>query len=86
LFGCGGCFLRGFDEIRKFRDGVIDDDFIARFGAGLTRTNGAVDCLGRILGSHENVDVFGLCCGWGSIKCWESTTLFSSKFGLAFME
>ena len=70
LFGCGGCFLWGFDKIRKFRNGVIDDDFIARFVVGLTRPDELVDCLGRVSGSHENFDVFGLFCGWGSIECW----------------
>ena len=53
---------------------------------GLTRTNGSIDGLGRVSRSHENVDVFGLGCGWGGIECWKNTTLFSSKFGLALVE
>ena len=86
MFGGGGCFLWGFDKNREFRDGMIDDYFVSRFGRCLTRTNGSVDGLGRVSRSHENVDVFGLCCGWGSIECRENTTLFLSKFGLALVE
>ena len=86
MFGGGGCFPWGFDEIREFRNGMIDDYFISRFGMGLTRTDGSVNGLGRISRSYENVDVFGLGCGWGGIKCWENMTLFLSKFGLALVE
>ena len=81
-----GCFLRWFNKVGKFRDGMIDDYLSARFVAGLTRTKGTVDGLRRIAGSHEDIDVFGLSVGRGSIKCRKKPTLSPSKFGLAFME
>lgn len=86
LLRCSGCFLRWFNKVGKFRDGMIDDDFSARFVAGLTRTKGTVDGLRRIAGSHEDIDVFGLSVCRRSIKGRKKTTLFPSKFGLAFME
>ena len=86
MFGSGGCFLWGFDQVGEFRDGMIDDDLVAGFGMGLSRADGAVDCLGRGSRSHEDVDVFGLGCGWGCIESRENTALFASKFGLALVE